>query len=169
MGIICACLPVCWPLILKLTSLSGLTTIGSSRHERRTSCAFCKRWHGRKPTTPSWGSSGSGTMGLSHRCRDERSKRTTVQLESEHGMNSEMELPILAAPSAVLPPAATAAAVGGGGGGGDDGHGLDPSTMYAPQVRIWSDAKERTSVETVRQGIQVDKAVHVVRRCEYPV
>lgn len=157
MGIICACLPVCWPLILRMTNLSVLSKFRTSttKHGRKSSGSgspLQRWWHNYKPAKASSWASSSVTIGLSQLSRDERSnKRATTYAASELRRASDTEVPILAASARYQPGVAVV----------DDGHECDDPALYAPQVRVWSDAGQQTR--------PMDQAVHVIKRCEYPI
>lgn len=161
MGIICACLPVCWPLILKMANMRVLSRFrtsklkngsGSRSGSSGSGSSPHRWWHNYKPTNAgSWASS-SATIGLSQLSRDERGnhKRAATYGASEWRRASDTEVPILAASTRHLPGVATA----------DDGHELEDPALYTPQAGLWSDAGAMRPME---------KAVHVIKRCEYPI
>lgn len=54
-----------------------------------------------------------------------------------------------------------------------EGHELYDAPVYPLQVRIWSDAGKAgaggTGTGSGGQGVRMEKTVHVIRRCDYPI
>lgn len=152
MGIICACLPVCWPVILKLSNISALSRL-RTRGGSGSSGSGRKWWHGHRQSE-SWSAPPTSRQSHLGSREDRRNKRAGHQ-ETELLRTSDVELPILSAP--VLE--AT-----------DDGNNMYRPPLYSQQVRIWSDGR-LAEIPEPQGGIHIDhdQTFHMYRRPEYPV